>query len=179
MKGSVFNGFENYVVKYYGLHVWQQIIESIELESEGVYLASDAYKDQELFSLISTLSNKVSIPASDIQRDFGTFFFPILFSLAQQHIENIDTLFDFLRAVDEVIHVEIKKSDATAYTPAFFYDQPSENELVMRYVSKRGMCYFAEGLILGAAKKFKTNAQVSQSKCIHCGDDYCLINIVT
>lgn len=177
MKGSVFNGFENYVEQYYGLHIWQQIIENSQLENEGVFLASDAYNDQELFSIISVLSNIVSTPESGIQREFGEFFFTTLFSLARQHVEHVDNLFDFLRAVDDVIHVEVNKSDSSAYTPAFFYDQPTENELIMRYVSKRGMCYFAEGLIVGAAKQFKTKAQISQSKCVHCGDEYCLINI--
>jgi len=177
MKGSVFNGFESYVEQQYGLHIWQQLIEGTESESNGIYLASDTYNDQDMFSLISILSSKVSKPASDIQREFGVFFFKTLFSLASHHINHIDTLFAFLRAVDDVIHVEVKKSVASSYTPAFFYDQPAENELVMRYVSKRGMCYFAEGLIIGAAKHFNTPAQISQSKCVHCGDKYCLINI--
>jgi predicted hydrocarbon binding protein len=177
MKGSVFNGFENYVEQRYGLHIWQQLIENTELASDGIYLASDAYDDHELSSLISMLSTNVSKTASDIEREFGEFFFATLFSLASQYVKHIDNLFDFLRSVDDVIHVEVKKSDASAYTPAFFYDQPADNQLVMRYVSKRGMCYFAEGLIVGAAKQFKTAAQISQVKCVHCGDEYCLINI--
>jgi predicted hydrocarbon binding protein len=177
MKGSVFNGFEEYVVHNYDLYLWQQIIEETDLISQGVYLASDTYEDHELLSLISGLSNKTAIPESDIQRAFGAFFFNSLFSIMSQHVEHIDSLFDFLRAVDDVIHVEVKKADPSAYTPAFFYDQPSESTLVMRYVSKRGMCYFAEGLIIGAAKKFNTEAKISQSKCMHCGDKYCLINI--
>lgn len=177
MKGSVFNGFESYVEQQYGLHIWQQLIEGTQSESNGVYLASDTYNDQDMFSLIAILSDIVAVPTSDIQRSFGAFFFKTLFSLASQHIENIDTLFGFLRAVDDVIHVEVKKSDPSAYTPAFFYDQPAENELVMRYVSKRGMCYFAEGLIIGAAEHFNTPANISQPKCVHCGDKYCLINI--
>lgn len=177
MKGSVFNGFENYVEQSYGLHVWQRIIDNSTLENNGVFLDSDAYNDQELISIVTELSICVSKSVDDIQREFGEFFFTTLYSLARKHVEHIDNLFEFLRAVDDVIHVEVNKSDSSAYTPAFFYDQPSDNELVMRYVSKRKMCYFAEGLIIGAARQFKTVAKISQSKCIHCGDDYCLINI--
>ena len=177
MKGSVFCGFERYVDEHFGLHVWQYIIEKSQLKSQGIYLASQSYDDQELFNLIESLAKATSIPANDIQRNFGCSFFNTLMSLVKEHIEHIDNLFDFLRAVDDVIHVEVRKSDETAYTPAFFYDNPEENKLVMRYVSKRGMCFFAEGLILGAAKHYATKVNLSQSKCTHCGDDYCLINI--
>ncbi|MBU2893645.1 heme NO-binding domain-containing protein [Colwellia sp. D2M02] len=179
MKGSVFNGFEAYIEQEYGLHIWQQVIENTALESNGIYLGSETYEDQELFSLLDELANLTDCTANDIQRSFGCFFFQTLFSLTIEHISNVDNLFDFLKAVDDVIHVEVKKADPAAYTPAFFYDSPKENILVMRYVSKRGMCYFAEGLILGAAKHFNTPVQISQSKCVHCGDDYCLINIET
>jgi predicted hydrocarbon binding protein len=177
MKGSVFNGFETHVETTYGLHIWQQVIEHSPLESNGIYLASEVYEDQELMTLISSLSEITSTSTSDIQRQFGQYFFSVLFSLIEQHVSSIDNLFDFLRAVDDVIHVEVKKSDTGAYTPAFFYDQPQEDTLVMRYVSKRGMCFFAEGLIAGAAVHFKTPAKISQPKCMHCGDKYCLITI--
>jgi predicted hydrocarbon binding protein len=179
MKGSVFNGFEGYIEQEYGLHTWQLVIENTGLKNNGIYLGSETYEDAELFTLLTELSAITSCPANDIQRNFGYFFFKTLFSLTKQYVEGIDNLFDFLKAVDDVIHVEVKKADPSAYTPAFFYDSPQENTLVMRYVSKRGMCFFAEGLILGAAKHFKIEAKISQSKCMHCGDDYCLINIET
>jgi predicted hydrocarbon binding protein len=179
MKGSVFNGFESHVEQKYGLHIWQKVIEESNLDNNGIYLASEVYDDQDLFHLITALSQLIEITAEEIQREFGKFFFETLFSLIKKHahVSKIDNLFDFLRAVDDVIHVEVKKADAAAYTPAFFYDQPQENTLVMRYVSKRGMCFFAEGLIAGAAVHFKTPASISQPKCIHCGDEYCLITI--
>ena len=177
MKGSVFCGFEQYVDDNYGLHIWQYLLENSNLKSQGIYLASETYDDDELLTLINSLSKSTSMSADTIQRDFGKAFFKTLFSLIGHHVEHISNLFDFLRAVDDVIHVEVKKSDASAYTPSFFYDQPENNKLVMRYVSKRGMCFFAEGLILGAAEYFQTKAHIEQSKCVHCGDDYCLINI--
>lgn len=179
MKGSVFNGFEAYIEQEYGLLIWQQVIENTALPNNGIYLGSDTYDDNELFALLHELSRLTGSEPSDIQRNFGCFFFQTLFTLTIQHIDHVDNLFDFLKAVDDVIHVEVKKADAAAYTPAFFYDNPDKNTLVMRYVSKRGMCYFAEGLILGASKHFNTPAKISQSKCVHCGDDYCLINIET
>ncbi len=179
MKGSVFNGFESFIEQKYGLHIWQAVIENTALKNNGVYLGFETYEDQELFSLLGELSTLVSTKPEDIQRDFGYFFFDTLFSITKHHVDNVSSLFDFLKAVDNVIHVEVKKADPSAYTPAFFYDSPQENILIMRYVSKRGMCFFAEGLILGAANHFKTEAKGSQSKCVHCGDDYCLINIET
>lgn len=178
MKGSVYNGFESYVIGTFGLDVWQKSLELCSFETNGVYLASESYEDKELGLLIDAVSSFTPISSSEIQRDFGTYFFKTLFALIEAHVKNIENLFDFLRAVDDVIHVEVKKADPLAYTPTFFYDQPESNTLVMRYISSRKMCFFAEGLIAGAAEQFQEEAKIDQLKCVHCGDDYCLINIV-
>lgn len=177
MKGSVYNGFESYVTETYGLGVWQKSLEFCSFENKGVYLASETYDDRELVSLIAAVSSFTPKTSAEIQRDFGQYFFKTLFSLIAVHVKHIDNLFDFLRAVDDVIHVEVKKADPLAYTPSFFYDQPQSNVLVMRYMSSRKMCFFAEGLIAGAAEYYQEVPEIEQLKCVHCGDDYCLINI--
>ena len=98
-------------------------------------------------------------------------------SLGISLVKDIDNLFDFMRAVDNVIHIEVQKSDPLAYTPTLLYDQPQNNLLVVRYMSHRKMCHFAEGLILGAATHFNQKASISQSKCMCKGDDHCLIRV--
>ncbi|MBO9490182.1 heme NO-binding domain-containing protein [Endozoicomonas sp. G2_1] len=179
MKGAVFSGFAEFIEQEYGLAVWQETIEQSQLESNGEYLATELYEDDEFNQLMSTLERITGQNNPEIQRKFGVFFFPTLFSLVQQQVKHIDNLFDFLRAVDEVIHVEVKKADPMAYTPTLLYDQPQPTTLVIRYVSRRKMCFFAEGLILGAAKHFNQTVAISQTECVCQGDEHCLIRVTS
>lgn len=177
MKGAVFSGFSEYAEKAFGLSVWLKTLESCNLASNGEYIATELYDDDEFATILNALSERTGKSLEELNRGFGHAFFPVLMSMAVQHVKDIDHLFDFMRAVHDVIHIEVQKSDALAYTPTLLYDQPKEDVLIIRYVSKRKMCHFAEGLILGAADHYKQNATVSQSKCLCKGDEYCLIRI--
>lgn len=178
MKGMVFLGFEQFVVEKFHLATWQKIIDDVDPESQGIYLASDFYADEELLALISSLAKLESITPADILRRFGTFVFPALYGSIANAIPEQDNLFDFLLSVDSVIHVQVKKSDPQAYTPTMFHDQPDENTLLLRYLSKRQLCHFAEGLILGAAEHYETQVIIEQPHCTHLGDKECLIKVV-
>ena len=177
MKGAVFQGISEFIESKFGLEVWQDIIDNNDLETEGEYLASDNYGDAELITIITALSSMTNLSPEDIQREFGAVFFQTLLSLVISRVKDIDNLFDFLRAVDSVIHVEVQKSDPMAYLPSLFYDQPDSEILVIRYLSVRKMCFFAEGLIIGAANHFKQEVKIQQNQCMHEGADCCLIQV--
>lgn len=177
MKGAVFSGFAEFIEQHYGLATWQAAIEHCHLSSKGEYLATELYDDSEFFQVVNYLNEHCQDSVEDIQRKFGKQFFTTLYSLVKKQISEITDLFDFLRAVDNVIHVEVQKADPLAYTPTLLYDQPSTSVLIIRYVSHRKMCFFAEGLILGAAEYFQQSATISQNKCLCKGDEHCLIRI--
>jgi len=177
MKGSVLNGFENFVVDQYGLDKWQAIIDGGASTTEGIYLIPELYADTEIVSLITSLSEKINKDGSSIQREFGQYLFPVLFSSISTLVQEITDLFDFLITVDKVIHVEVQKSDPQAYMPTLYFDSPNKQTLIVRYISSRKMCYMAEGLILGAAKHYNTPVQISQNCCLNQGDKYCIIKV--
>lgn len=177
MKGAIFTGLAEFVEDQCGLTVWLKAIEASDLPSNGEYLTTELYDDAELVSLLNSLSALTGSSVEQLSRGFGRYFFATLMSLAQKHVEHIDNLFDFLQAVDSIIHIEVQKADPLAYTPTLFYDKPAENVLIVRYMSSRKMCHFAEGLIFGAADHFKQTVKISQSKCICKGDNNCLIRI--
>lgn len=177
MKGAIFTGFAEFVETKYSLTTWLTLLDSCQLKSDGEYLASELYEDEEFFTLAQAFSEQVNVPMEDLFSQFGEFFFPTLMSLAVKHISHINDLFEFLHAVDSVIHTEVQKSDPLAYTPTLLYDQPQDNTLVMRYISKRKMHYFAVGLILGAAKYYKQEVDISITPSDKQGDESCLIRI--
>lgn len=177
MKGAVFTGFAAFVEDTYGFTCWLQCVDACKLPSNGEYLTSQIYEDSELVELSAALSDITNQPLSVLHRQFGEHFFSTLFTLTKKHVEHISTLFDFLKAVDSIIHIEVQKADPLAYTPSLFYDAPQTDTLLMRYVSKRKLCYFAEGLVLGAANHFDESVSISQDQCMHVGDKDCLIRI--
>ena len=177
MKGAIFTGLAEFVEDKCGLKVWLQAIEQSELPSNGEYISTELYDDAELVSLLQSLSRLTGKSIEDLSRDFGRYFFSTLMSLASKYVENITNLFEFLQAVDSVIHIEVQKADPLAYTPTLFYDKPNDNVLIVRYMSNRKMCHFAEGLIYGAADHFNQPVTISQTKCMCEGDNHCLIRI--
>lgn len=177
MKGAIFTGLAEYVEHAFDLTTWLKVVDGSDLASNGEYLSTEIYDDEELVALLSTLTKETGLDRDTLLRGFGHYFFETLMSVAKQYVETIDNLFDFLIAVDSVIHIEVQKVDPLAYTPALFYDQPSSSVLIVRYTSNRKMCHFAEGLIYGAADHFSQKVQISQSKCMCKGDDHCLIRI--
>lgn len=177
MKGAIFTGFAEYVEQDFGLTVWLKTVDSCELASNGEYLATELYDDGEFSLLLEALSTIVGSDRAQLLKGYGKHFFPVLMSLGAPLVKDIDNLFDFMRAVDSVIHIEVQKSDPLAYTPTLLYDQPQDNVLIVRYLSHRKMCHFAEGLILGAAAHFGQSATLSQSKCLCKGDEHCLIRV--
>lgn len=62
--------------------------------------------------------------------------------------------FDFLRSIERHIHVEVKKLYPDAELPAFEYESPSADRLIMTYRSSRGLADFAEGLMIGCFAHF-------------------------
>lgn len=177
MKGAIFTGFAEYVEKEFGLTAWLKTLDSCELASNGEYLSTELYDDAEFRVLADTLGKIVGVDREYLFRGFGEYFFPVLMSLGLTLVKDIDNLFDFMRAVDSVIHIEVQKSDPLAYMPTLLYDQPQENVLIVRYMSHRRMCHFAEGLILGAAAHFKQKVYIYQTKCLCKGDEHCLIRV--
>ncbi|GHG03389.1 guanylate cyclase [Thalassotalea marina] len=176
VKGAVFNGFEQFVTERFGLSQWQQLLDKSNFTTAGIYLASDFYDDNELVTLITLLCQAQHIELPEALRDFGYYFFDILYRKIPPAPAD-QTLFDFLRSVDKVIHVQVKKTDPQAYTPALFYDSPDDKTILLRYVSQRKLCFFAEGLILGAAQTFNTPVDVTQTSCQHQGDKDCIIKV--
>lgn len=177
MKGAIFIGLSEFVEQSYGMTAWLKALEQTELPSNGEYISTDLYDDSELIALLDTLEQLSGKSTEVLSREFGQFFFSTLYKIALKHVEHIHNLFEFLVAVDNIIHIEVQKADPLAYTPTLLYDNPNPSVLIMRYISSRKMCYFAEGLILGAANHFNEPVEITQPQCMHRGDKHCLIRV--
>ncbi|MEZ6124977.1 MAG: heme NO-binding domain-containing protein [Planctomycetaceae bacterium] len=176
MKGIVFTVLNELVENQFGMDVWDSLLN--RTGHDGAYTTAASYPDAEAMSLVAGLSAHTGLPVNDLVRVFGRYLFgaferqyPVFFQLPQ-------TAKEFLKSVDEIIHVEVRKLYPDAVLPVFEYEDPAENRLVMLYRSTRQLCPLAEGLLEGAAAHFQTSIQYEQTKCTHRGDDHCRFELL-
>jgi len=104
---------------------------------------------------------------------FGRFCFPKLAEKYPLFVEPHNHPKPFLKTIESVIHVEVKKLFEDAEPPGFIYDDPAADRLIIKYRSKRKLCKFMEGLIDGVADYYKSPIQYKQRVCALDGGDVC------
>ncbi|CAH1215688.1 hypothetical protein PAECIP111891_04288 [Paenibacillus allorhizoplanae] len=154
MKGMVFTSFLEMVENKFSLSIVDQIIEGSDLPSGGSYTSVGTYDHSEMIQLIVQLSQRTSIPVTDLIITFGEYLFTQLIELHPQFLQENSTVFSFLQKVDSYIHVEVRKLYPGAELPAFEYDTSVEGTLIMIYRSSRPFADLAEGLINGCIQHY-------------------------
>ncbi|WP_420598226.1 heme NO-binding domain-containing protein [Neptuniibacter sp.] len=171
MKGVIFNVLEEMVIKKCGMQVWNEILYTQNLD--GIYTAGESYPDSELFALVTEISSQTKIPAEELVGSYGEFLFAQLAERYPLFLENKPDLRGFLKSVDSVIHIEVKKLYSNPSLPKFEYEDLPDGRLLMRYHSPRKLCILAEGLIRGASSTYHTPINIEHKICCHKGDPHC------
>lgn len=178
MKGIVFVKFNEFIEELWGEEFWDTLLNEADLPSEGIYTTVETYNDDELFTLIGLVVEKKNISSKDAQFAFGKWVFKELYNAAPPGVHDFKDVFEFLHAVQDFIHVEVKKLNPDALLPEFEFLAESANALSFHYQSPRKLCYFCEGVVHGLAEHTEQKIEVSQSECEHQGDKRCVIEVV-
>ncbi len=173
MQGSIFTAFSEMIIDQMGMQQWNELIIETEPASQGVYTSAEQYEDSELINMVVLLSEKTGTPVEHLIEAFGKYLFSILYKTSPVDVSKLDNLRDFLLAIDNVIHVEVKRLHPEAYLPKFEYDTSEANRLIMYYSSKRKLCHASVGLIKGAAEKFNETITLEHTECMHHGAQRC------
>lgn len=171
MKGIVFTEFLELVEKEFGLEIVNEIIESSDLKSKGVYTSIGTYQFYEMLQLITSLSKKVSIPADDLIFVFGQHFFDYLNSTYPKIFESYETPVHFLKSVEGHIHVQVRKIYPDAELPTFLINDVNSNKFEMIYKSKRALYRFAEALIRKTFEHYNIAYVITFEKIIEDGSE--------
>lgn len=154
MKGVVFTEFLTLVEERFSLAMVDQIIEGAKLPSGGVYTAVGTYPVDEMVALLGQLSTRSGVAIPTLLQVFGRY---LLGRFVMSHpgffAEQRCTL-DFLAAVEEHIHVEVRKLYADAELPRFQCERVAADTMTMTYRSPRGLADLAQGLIEGCAAHY-------------------------
>jgi len=147
MKGIVFTEFLDMVEQEFGYEVVDELIESTDLPSNGIYTSIGTYHHSEIVALLTGLSEKVNIDAGVLLKSFGKYLFKTFLASYPQFFEACDNAFAFLESIDTHIHVEVQKLYPSATLPKFTTTVDDQGQMCMIYESERRMAALAEGLI--------------------------------
>lgn len=176
MKGIVFNLLEELVRRDQGEDAWDELLEVADLH--GAYTSLGSYPDEEMLKLVAEISSSRQLTANEVIRWFGRHSLPLLAEKYPKFFEPHHTTRPFLLTLNTIIHPEVRKIYPGADVPVFDFDTSDEDALIIGYHSARKMCAFAEGLIEGAAAHFGEKVELTQPKCMLCGDEKCDIKVV-
>ncbi|HHF7373678.1 TPA: heme NO-binding domain-containing protein [Legionella bozemanae] len=177
MKGIVFTSLNDMIIEQYGIETWDHIVTQMDLPSGGSYTVGGTYADTELSQLIYALVKIKNLEFSVFLESFGEYMFSILLNKYSIFLKKDMSLKEFLKSVDGTIHVEVKKLYPHEKLPSITYEETSPNQLIMLYRSPRKLCYFAIGLIKGAAKHFKKKITINHTLCMLQKNDHCRLEI--
>lgn len=154
MKGIIFTEFLELVEKKFGLDELDSLLS--QAEDDGVYTAVGSYDHRNLVKLIVILSQRTGVSPEDLQRVFGQSVFTNLYETLPPNnsLQGCKTAFQFIKLVEDYIHIEVKKLYPEANPPSFEFISESETEMVFDYISARCMSHVCLGLIEGCADYF-------------------------
>ena len=164
MKGIVFTEFLDLVEDKFGLEMVDKIIESSNLESNGIYTSIGTYKFSEMLQLLQHLSANTNISIDDLLLVYAEHFFSVLETSYPGLIATYKDPIEMLASIENHIHVEVRKIYPDAELPSFLVLEKTDNSLIMIYKSSRAMHYFGLGLMNKTFEHFNTSATIDLEK---------------
>lgn len=161
MKGFIFTNFIDFIDKSYGLKMVDDMITNSELESKGIYTAFSSYDFSELESMLTYICFKTNLKSEFLLEEFGRFVFPYLIGKHSYIIEKYKDPLNLIAGIESHIHIEVKKLYEDAELPTFSLVEKTKNKLTIIYQSKRGLSYFAIGLMRQTLEHFNVKGDVS------------------
>lgn len=160
MKGIVFTEFLEMVEERFSLETADQIIEESDLPSGGAYTSVGTYDHREMVRLVSALSRHTGIAVPDLLKAFGEHLFGRFHEGYPHFFEGVTSALDFLKTIENVIHVEVLKLYPDAELPRFDCVSEEPGRLVLIYRSARHLEDLAEGLMVGCGRHFGSTLEI-------------------
>ena len=160
MKGIVFTEFSELVEDKFSPELLDEIIEECNLPSGGAYTSVGTYDHNEIVQLVGKLSEKTGIPAADLVFTFGEYLAGQFAVKFPDFFKSAGNVFDFMKSLDNHIHVEVKKLYPDADLPKFTFDDSNPDSLIMVYQSPRGFAALAHGLMTGVIEHYQESITI-------------------
>jgi hypothetical protein len=162
MKGLVFVELLAMAEDAFGEDVVDDVIERAQLPSGGAYTAVGNYPCDELMTLVRGFSQNSGIAAPELQRLFGHWMMNSFVRHYPDFFVGRTGSLDMLAAIEDEIHVEVRKLYPDADLPNFDVVRPDPHSMQMTYRSPRPLADFCHGLIEGCVTHFSETAQIDR-----------------
>ncbi len=170
MKGIVFREFTDMVENHFGESMVDDIIATTNPASGGSYTTVGTYDHGELVAMVGVLSDRTGIAAAVLVHSFGKHLAGVFSRKFPAFFDDCPNTFEFLKKIDNHIHVEVKKLYPDAELPKFTYLQHSELEFELIYESQRDFSHLAHGLIEGCMEYFNEAFQIHREDVLGGGN---------
>jgi hypothetical protein len=154
MKGIVFTEFNEMVETQFSPEMLDELIMECDLASGGAYTTVGTYDHDELIQMVTKLAQKTNTSADDLIFAFGQHLAGRFATLFPSFFSESKCMFDFMKTLDNHIHVEVTKLYPDAALPKFSFDDTDPSCLIMDYQSSRGLSTLAHGLMQGVLKHY-------------------------
>lgn len=175
MHGLIFAELKKYVESKFDAATWQSLLERAG-QKHQLYLASSVYPDQNILDLVTTACQMTGLPANAILEDFGQFVAPGLIEQYKFLVNPEWRLLDFLANTEETIHKVVRFHKGVT-PPRLGTTRVSDDKLIITYSSQRRMCSLLKGIVKGAAKYYKEDATILETRCMLQGDPECVVTV--
>lgn len=162
MKGVVFTEFLELVDQAFSPDMAEEVVMACDLPSGGVYTATGTYNHEELLAMVVELSRRTDVAVGDLVKTFGHHLFKVFVKSFPVKIKAEQEYFQFLKSVNDYIHVEVTKLYPDASLPKISCQEPDENTLEMNYESACPFAQLANGLLHESADHFKADVTIEQ-----------------
>lgn len=177
MKGIIFTCLRDHVEEAVGIGAWDECLDAVSPDSEGIYVGTANYTDDELFAIVGQLSKQLEVPVPDLIRGFGVFLLPRLIEVYPDKRVSEGGAQAFLGRIGGVIHEEVYKLFPDARPPCVRVVEESPGKMRLRYHSKRKLSALAEGLIEGTAQHFGITIEQKLESSIVDGAETCTFDL--
>ena len=165
MKGVIFNLLEDFIVEGWGVEKFEKILGHCPVHTQIAYVGPGTYPDGNLLDIVNQTTAELGIGTAEALRSFGRFAFPRLAGKFSVFLREHDHPKPFLKTIDDIIHVEVRKLFADSDPPRISYVDPAPDRLIMRYTSRRKLCPFFAGLVDGTGDYFNVPIAQAQTEC--------------
>jgi hypothetical protein len=163
MYGMVNKAVENLVCSQFGDDKWAAIKEKAGLDVD-MFISNESYDDSITYRLVGAASEVLGLPAEKILEAFGEHW--VLKTAVEGYGDMMDAggkdLAEFLMNLPN-FHTRTVMIFPKLKPPRFEISEQTENSLILHYHTHReGLAPFVVGALRGLAKRFETEAKITQ-----------------
>lgn len=160
MKGLVFLELVKMAEANFGEDKVDEVISAAPLPSGGAYTSVGCYDCAELLTLIKAFSEASDIAPRELERRFGHWVMDAFRKGYPDLFLQYGTASEMLEAIEEDIHVEVRKLYPDAELPSIKTVRQEDGRILVRYRSDRPLAAFCLGLIEACFSEFSEKATV-------------------